>query len=322
MFRFIALLLIPLHLLGLTETVTLEHQGLQRKYLVHFPDSANGQENLPLVLFLHGAGGNAYLSSKDYGWKEKADKEAFITVFPEATAIDPQLPSQFLLNPNVWNDGLNPKRKNVNDTAFLGKVVEDVSRNYPVDPRRIYVTGFSNGGSMALRASIEAPTLFTATASAMGHLYLPAPLTSKTPPSILYIVGGKDPFNPLEGGEGKSLWGGKTLKPASIDTINTWLSLLNIAPTSAQGSEKNGIKMTHFGPNYKGQEAIFVIIAEQGHEWPGASRQLPEMFTGKNVKNYQATNEIWDFFKSKTSSQSSNPYTTKRCRAGEIARPR
>lgn len=317
-------MVMPLHLLGLTESVALEHQGIKRKYLVHFPDTYNGQENLPLVLFLHGAGSNAYLSSKGYGWTEKADEESFIAVFPEATAIDPQLPSQFLLNPNVWNDGLNPKRNNVNDSAFLRKVVEEVSRNYPVDLQRIYAAGFSNGGSMALRAALESPRLFTAVASAMGQLYIPKPWASKAPPSMFFIIGEKDPFNPLDGGEVHSFWGGKTLKPSPFNTVNTWLKLLKIDKALSQSSKYSGIKTTQYGPNGSGQEAVFVSIDEQGHEWPGAPRHLPEMFTGKNVKNYRATDEIWDFFKSKASTQLSvrSPYTTKRRRVVEIAKPR
>ena len=60
------------------------HQGVERSYLIRTPDESvmrNGP--VPLVLVLHGGGGNAENAEQMTGFTEKARKEGFIVVYPE-----------------------------------------------------------------------------------------------------------------------------------------------------------------------------------------------------------------------------------------------
>ncbi len=276
--------------------VVLELQGMSRKYLIHVPHSYKGEE-IPLVLFLHGAGGNSEGAAKKYGWTRKADEESFIVVFPEATPLDLTKPSHFRTNPNVWNSGLPHVKKSVDDIAYLRKVIEDVSKRYKVDPRRVYMTGFSSGASMTFRAGIELSDILTAIAPVSGHLMVEHPKPKRTM-SMMLIVGDADPLNPIDGGPAKNPWTPHLVnKPPMIASVLDWLKLLNIAPTQKTVEKKGGVTFTRYGPNGKGQEVEYIVVAGQGHEWPGGERALPEKLTGKEMNTLNATDTIWQFFK-------------------------
>src|SRR5262249_55048198 len=82
-----------------------------------------------------------------------ADREGFLLVLPEATRPDARRPASFLDNPQVWNDSAahaEPARPPVNDVGFVAAVLDDVSARFAIDPTRVYLTGFSDGGAVAL----------------------------------------------------------------------------------------------------------------------------------------------------------------------------
>jgi polyhydroxybutyrate depolymerase len=66
--------------------------GVEREYYVHAPESYDGSEPVPLVLALHGGGGNAEKMDKLTGFNDVADREGFIVVYPEGVN-------------KHWNDG-------------------------------------------------------------------------------------------------------------------------------------------------------------------------------------------------------------------------
>src|SRR5438094_329198 len=78
---------------------------------------------------------------------------------PDATRPDPQLPARFYTNPAVWNDGsARPpadRVAHVDDVGFLRTLLDELPRRWPIDPTRIYATGFSNGAGMTFRLGLE-----------------------------------------------------------------------------------------------------------------------------------------------------------------------
>lgn len=66
---------------------TLIHNGIARSYVVRAPrESARRNERMPLVLVLHGGGGNAAIAESMTGFTKKAATEGFIVVYPEGTS--------------------------------------------------------------------------------------------------------------------------------------------------------------------------------------------------------------------------------------------
>jgi hypothetical protein len=73
-------------------------------YHLHVPRQASSVA-APLVVVLHGAGGNGrdYLTKN--GWVALSDKEGFVVVAPDGLPALPRLPANFRLNPRLWNSG-------------------------------------------------------------------------------------------------------------------------------------------------------------------------------------------------------------------------
>jgi|SRR5579885_872579 len=284
--------LLPLFLCALTQDMILDYKGLDRKYLIHVPET-KPKTPIPLVMVLHGARGGAQEAAKHFGWIEKADEENFIIVFPEAGPRNPNRPTDPVSNPFLWNDA-NRKDLLSDDIGFLRKVIEDVSAHFPVDSGRVYITGFSRGASMAFTAGIALSDIVAAIAPVSGHLWLknPRPLHEV---SLLLIVGDADPKNPLEGGKLQ-----RKKKPAMIQSVYTWLKILGIPRSDRRIERAYGVTTMRWGPNKEGREAIFIVVSGQGHEWPGGIRRFPPAYSGNMVDFFDATDVIWDFFKTQT----------------------
>jgi polyhydroxybutyrate depolymerase len=276
------------------EMKSVEIDGIDRKFLVHVP--VEGEKGMPLVIVLHGAGGSALAALESYGWVEKADQEKFLAVFPEALPLDLSKQGDFKTNPNVWEEGSARRKHPVNDIAFLRNVIELVSKRYSTDPKRVFITGFSNGGSMAFRAGIELSDFLTAIAPVAGHFMLKNP-EPKKPISLLLITGDKDPLMPLDGGAGMNPWGAPSQgNPPMVNSVLAWLPTIGIKEANKRVHVVKGGKEFIWGPK-QGLEAIFVIVSNQGHEWPGEARRFPERLTGPNDGTLNATDFIWNFFK-------------------------
>ncbi|HVE41580.1 MAG TPA: PHB depolymerase family esterase [Planctomycetota bacterium] len=121
-----------------------------RSYLVHIPPQAAWHVPLPVVINLHPSYNNGGLQNLYSGMNAKADREGFIAIHPDS--IGP-----------AWNvsPDLETEDGGVSDVEFVRLGLDELERHALVDPRRIYVTGYSSGGAMSGRLAV---------ASARGEL--------------------------------------------------------------------------------------------------------------------------------------------------------
>src|SRR5215831_7972901 len=117
-----------------------------------------------LILVLHGGGGSgSAMEAMTQGqFNRIADKYGVIVVYPDGQG-------------RSWNDGrsdLQAKaaRADIDDVAFLRKVVKDVGEKNSIDPKRIYATGISNGGLMSFRLACDASDWIAAVAPVAANL--------------------------------------------------------------------------------------------------------------------------------------------------------
>jgi polyhydroxybutyrate depolymerase len=80
---------------------TFAHDGITREYLVHVPKSYRADRATPMLVALHGGGGDADFQAHDskYGLISKSDAAGFIAVFPSGYS---RFPSGVFA---TWNAG-------------------------------------------------------------------------------------------------------------------------------------------------------------------------------------------------------------------------
>jgi len=276
---------------------------VQRSYTIHVPNDYDGRQPLPVVIMLHGGGGTANAAIAETGWANKAEKEGFLAVFPEAMSRDPSQRSSFVWNPQLWNDGSDrfyPDQKAPDDVAFIDTLIDDLCSIFPVDREQIFVTGFSNGASMCFQIGAKLSKRIAAIAPVAGACWSDY-VVPERPVSLYYMTGLNDPLNIIEGGVPKLLSGQSDqvrakAKPPVRDSINKWINALDCHTKPASTSEVNGVHIETYGPGRSGAEVIYVTVEGLGHTWPGGKSLLPESMVGKTSDKIKATDAIWDFF--------------------------
>ncbi len=173
--------------------------GLQRSYLVYRP--ADLPASAPLVVVLHGALGTAQQAESSYGWDQQADTGHFVVAYPDGYH-------------RTWAASSGccgpPAAQHVDDTAFITAVVQQISASLPIDSKRIYATGISNGGAMDYRLACDTD-IFAAIGPDSTNLLGDCP--SPQPISVIHIHGLADDTFPFNGGSGKRNNGGTGPEP-------------------------------------------------------------------------------------------------------------
>jgi polyhydroxybutyrate depolymerase len=274
---------------GATRSITVG--GLNRTYVVHVPNDHDQKSLMSVVLALHGATMNGPMMAWFSGLNRKADEAGFLAVYPNGTDSN----SSF-----TWNGGNCcgwAMQNRVDDVAFTDALLNDLMRAYPVDPRRVYATGMSNGAVMAYRLASELSERIAAIAPVAGAVgtenHQP-----KRPVSVLHFHGTKDEYIPFLGGRGEKGITGTQF--CSVDhSIQTWVNLngCDERPTtdvlSKSGDEMTVTRKTYSGGK-DGSEVALVVIEGGGHTWPG--RKSPAAILGKSATNVSANDLMWEFF--------------------------
>ena len=111
-------------------------------------EGAKQGKKYPLILAMHGGGSWPKTAVGTFRWHRMGAEEGFITVYPGATSGD------------SWNSMLYDFR--LSDVDYLSRLIEHLTEKYPVDPSRVYVSGFSNGSGMAQVLAAARPDLVAA----------------------------------------------------------------------------------------------------------------------------------------------------------------
>lgn len=176
----------------------LVHEGVERRYLLQLP--ASRPNPAPLVVVLHGGGGggaNAVAFDQPPAqFREIAERDGVIVVYPEGVDA-------------VWNDCRSENQiavSKADDVRFLVALAGHLVATRGADPARLFLTGASNGGMMALRIAAEAPGVFAAIAPTIANEPVdpfrecarPAGAEART--ALLLMNGTLDPWMPWLGG--------------------------------------------------------------------------------------------------------------------------
>jgi predicted esterase len=150
-------------------------------YQVFVPSSYDKSKPFPLIIALHGMGGdeNSYLTVYGQGaFKTEAEKHGYIVACPK---------------------GRKPASMYVGDAEKdVMDVIAEVRRAYNIDADRIYLTGHSMGGFGTWSVAMDHPDVFAALAPISGGANNPANMSKIAHIPTLIVHGDNDPTVPVE----------------------------------------------------------------------------------------------------------------------------
>jgi len=154
--------LFPIQLFAQTMNLNFEFDDLARVSKLYVPTGYDEQNEYPLVVLLHGLGGNGTEILQGSGLIAEANdpEHPFLIVSPTATV-------QALFDATEWNEGVNPLHT-IDDVSYINALIDSVMVNYTINQERIYCTGFSDGGFMTNRLACELNNRIAAFASVGG----------------------------------------------------------------------------------------------------------------------------------------------------------
>ncbi len=260
---------------------TVDVGGVSRTFRWFLPPGLPSSP-VPLVVMLHGGFGSGKQAQQDYGWDQLAAREGFAVVYPDG--LD-----------RAWNVGGGccgrPGRDGVDDVAFIRAAVAAVSAQRPIDGRRVYATGISNGGMLSYRLACDTD-LFAAVAPDAATLLGECPHPART--SVLHLHGTADTRVRLDGGPGEGV--ARIDGPPVADVVAAFRAAGGCA---APVTTVAGPVTTSAATCPDGRSVVLTTIDGAGHQWPGAApKRVVQRIAGTDPPStaLDATALFWDFF--------------------------
>lgn len=276
--------------------------GRTRSFALYVPPGAGVSGPAPLVLGLHGGGGDGLSMAALTNMDAVAAREGFLVAYPDA--VD-----------GHWNDGRGiaaylSQAQNIDDVRFLSRVIDAVAAEFAVDRRRVFAMGFSNGSLMAKRLARE--WSFRIAAIAAGGSTLPRALADggglARPVPLLDFHSVDDQHAFYSGGD---LAGGNTLSVPEL--LHFWAQKNSCRPPAAAEPLPDAVdegtsaeREDYLCPD--GAALIFYRFVGAGggigpgHTWPGGFQYFPmlsafpEFSIGRTNQDVDMSETVWAFF--------------------------
>lgn len=232
-------------------------------YVAYCRDDLSDLQSLPTLLVFHGGGDSAFYISEVSGWYRVACRHRFLLIAVE--------------------DHMNTT---ASETVEL---IELLKKEYPIDPHRIYASGFSMGGCKCWDLYQEYPLIFAALAPMDAtfdvglNVYgkpAPTPINHCTPVPLYYAAGEATPLPELPC-QARKCWDRMRYVfevnrieheySADFDRQSEWPDPLwgesgDIIEKSFDGSRQSILTEHHFRSADGVYRTVFSGISGQGHE--------------------------------------------------------
>ncbi|MEO3829272.1 PHB depolymerase family esterase [Actinomadura sp. B10D3] len=248
-----------------------------REYLLHVPAKvADGTwkdgrpaDPPPLVIALHGGLANMGTMRDLTGFDEQSDEHGFLVAYPDGFMT-------------TWNAGAccgAAKIGDIDDVGFLTTLIDKITEAGLADPRRVYVTGFSNGAGMAYRMACERPGKVAGIGVVEGALVTPC--DPDRPVSAMIFHGTADRNVPFNGGGHRDFNDRRPFPPVS-EAVDFWRKVAGLPEPRRRVKAADGdTECGSTGEGARGVAVTFCKINGGTHRWPDG-----------------ATAMLWDFFDS------------------------
>lgn len=253
-----------------TASHDLAFRGNDRSYLLHVPKTRPRRllqpEAFPLILLLHGSGADGETIRKQSNFDSLAEIYHAVVAYPNGS-------SGLFGVGSDWNAGEccgAAARDRVDDVAFLEAVIADISAHIPIDARRIYVAGFSDGGRMAYHFACAASQKVAAVGVVSGSL-VDAHCRPALPVAMVVVHGTADADVPMSDSAltappsppARDLW---SLPPA----VKFWAVQNRCDVPKSRLLAPTVTKLVF--RSCLGADLVLYTIAGGTHSWPGGNR--------------------------------------------------
>lgn len=276
-----------------------------RSFDLEVPAGWDGTTPLPVIVALHGGGGNKRSASVvscpngDEGeagcLPEVAKAKGFAVVRPDGVGSRP------LRNVRTWNagGGVGPWncasgpacRSGSDDVAYLRALLDEIARTIPVDPKRVFVTGISNGGAMSHRLACELSDRVAAIVAVSGTNQLVAAggaCPAQVP--VLQIHGTEDPCWSYTTSNTSCLPGDGGDKLGVAESMEGWRvrNGCDAMPTMESLPDRSADGTTATRATYTGCQADVQLVRIEGggHTWPGGYQYFSESKVGRVTRDF------------------------------------
>ncbi|CND54553.1 conserved lipoprotein%2C LpqP [Mycobacterium tuberculosis] len=248
-----------------------------REFLLHMPAKVSdgtwkdGKPADPpaLVIALHGGLANMSKMEDLSGFDKLSDEHGFLVAYPDGFMT-------------TWNAGDccgAAKIGDIDDVGFLSKLIDKLTGAGLADPKRVYVTGFSNGAGMAYKMACEKPGKVAAIGVVEGALVTPC--DPDRPVSAMIFHGTADRSVPFNGGGNRDFNDRRPFPPVSR-AVEFWRRLADLPEPHRKVEAIGGTTSCRStGKGSQGVAVTFCKIQGGGHQWPDEAAPM-----------------LWDFFAS------------------------
>lgn len=278
------------------EARTVEVGTRKRQYLVYAP--ARRARSPALLVVFHGSLGSPEAIRRDtgYGFDRLADRDGFIVAYPQG-------------HEGNWNDCRKAARYpartlGIDDIGFFEALVTRLTREHGIDPARVFVAGYSNGGHFVFRLALERPDRIAG--GAVFAANLPTgdndDCTARGPPPPMLLVNGvNDPINPYEGGAVTLFGFGNRGEVRSARESAAWFARAAGAAGPATDripprSEGDPTWVERSAWRTGAGEVVLLSVHGGGHVIPQAAYR-PRRLLGGVTTAIDGPAAAWDFFR-------------------------
>jgi polyhydroxybutyrate depolymerase len=280
-------------------TIALRYGDRERSAIVHVPAHATERRDFPIIINFHGGGGHG-ANEQEYSLMDRlADRENFLAVYPNGTG-------QFSKRLLTWNAGTccgYAAIQQIDDVGFVRALIDKIAEVLPIERRRIYATGLSNGAMMAYRLAAEAGDLIAAIAPVAGGMVLPRIKSQRAIP-VMHMHSLDDPRALYGGGLGPPFpfTNSRVFHPDIEQTISRWVKHNGCSAELALDRQLQNKEARQSARRYvysncrEGSEVVLWKLTGAGHVWPGGKQKVLERILGPSTEIIDANQEMWNFF--------------------------
>jgi poly(hydroxyalkanoate) depolymerase family esterase len=262
---------------------------------------------MPLLVALHGCNQTASDFSSSTRFNALAADQGFIVAYPQQSTMANSL--------SCWNwfDSFDWTRDS-GEAGIIAGIVDEVRGKWTVDSKRIYATGLSAGGAMAIVMGTAYPDVFAAVGSAEGCPFQGLPCVNSASTSsatslaqaVRDQMGSRARLVPLFVVQGQ---GDTYVPPANAELIiKQWIgaadliddskanSSVSSLPTSSQSLTTPG-GYSYEVKKYDAASSNFIeywLVSTLSHAWSGGS----DTVSFSDPKGPDASKGVWSFFSS------------------------